>query len=73
MRTNLPKYEKASDSVRSLAEFAALANVSLATLRRLIAAGDGPPITQISPRRIGIRDSHGQAWLDARTRNSTAA
>lgn len=54
------------DPVRSLPEFAALAGISLRTLRRLIDAGDGPVITRLSPRRLGIRVSHGDAWLDSR-------
>jgi predicted DNA-binding transcriptional regulator AlpA len=54
------------DPVRSLPEFAALAGISLRTLRRLIDAGDGPVITRLSPRRLGIRVSHGDAWLDGR-------
>jgi predicted DNA-binding transcriptional regulator AlpA len=54
------------DPVRSLREFAALASISVSTLRRLINTGDGPPVTRLSPRRIGIRISHGDAWLDAR-------
>lgn len=52
--------------IRSLKEFAAQAGISMATLRRLIAAKDGPRITQLSPRRLGVRDDHGQEWLDAR-------
>jgi hypothetical protein len=54
------------DPVRSLPEFAALAGISLRTLRRLIDAGDGPIITRLSPRRLGIRVSHGDASLDSR-------
>ena len=52
--------------IRSLREFAAEIGVSVATLRRLIAAGDGPRITHISARRTGVRNDHGQEWLDAR-------
>ena len=54
--------------VQSLPEFAKRANLSVATLRRLVAAGDGPPVTRLSERRIGIRNDHGQQWLDARAR-----
>jgi hypothetical protein len=39
-------------------------------LRRLIDAGDGPVITRLSPRRLGIRVSHGDAWLDSRAGKS---
>jgi predicted DNA-binding transcriptional regulator AlpA len=54
------------DRVYSLAFIADLAGISLATLRRLIRAGDGPQLTRISERRVGIRGRHGTAWLDAR-------
>jgi predicted DNA-binding transcriptional regulator AlpA len=63
---NTPGHTVGGDSVRSLPEFAALAGISLRTLRRLIDAGDGPVITRLSPRRLGIRVSHGDAWLDSR-------
>jgi hypothetical protein len=38
------------------------------TGRRLVKAGDGPPIIAISTRRIGIRESDAAAWLAARVR-----
>jgi predicted DNA-binding transcriptional regulator AlpA len=51
------------DRVRSLAETAALLNISIATLRRMIAAGTGPRVIRLSPRRLGIRDSDREAFL----------
>jgi len=54
------------DRVYPLAYFADLAGVSLATLRRLIRAGDGPQVTRLSERRVGIRGRHGTTWLDSR-------
>ena len=56
----------ADDQVLTLSEFARLAGVSLVTLRRRITAGDGPIITRLSQRRIGVRVRHGRAWLDRR-------
>jgi hypothetical protein len=53
------------DRVRSLAETAVLLGISIATLRRMISAGTGPTVTRLSPRRLGIRDSHRAAFLDA--------
>jgi predicted DNA-binding transcriptional regulator AlpA len=55
----------ADDRVLTLAEFAEIAGISVVTLRRLIAQKRGPPITKLSPRRLGIRVRHGRAWLDA--------
>jgi hypothetical protein len=54
------------DQVLSLSEFAKVAGISVVTLRRRIIAHDGPIITRLSERRIGIRVRHGRAWLDAR-------
>lgn len=56
----------ADDQVLTLPEFAKIAGISVVTLRRRISAHDGPIITRLSERRIGIRVRHGRAWLDAR-------
>jgi hypothetical protein len=52
------------DYVRSLADTAEIANISLATLRRLIALEKGPRVTRLSARRVGVRDSDREAWLN---------
>jgi predicted DNA-binding transcriptional regulator AlpA len=54
----------AQNRVRSLRETAAMAGVSLATLRRRIADGTGPRVTRVSERRVGIRDRDREVWLD---------
>jgi hypothetical protein len=46
--------------------------MSLATLRREIAAGRGPKVTQLSARRFGVQRRHRREWLDARTTNVAA-
>jgi predicted DNA-binding transcriptional regulator AlpA len=51
------------DRVRTLAETADLLGISVPTLRRLIAAGTGPKVIRLSPRRLGIRDSDREAFL----------
>jgi hypothetical protein len=61
------------DRVMSLLEFSEVAGVSVATLRRLIKAGRGPPVTWMSSRRCGIRVHHGREWLDARISSPEAA
>ena len=55
------------DRVLTLSEFADIAGISLVTLRRLIRRGDGPAVTKLSIRRLGVRISHAMAWLDSRT------
>jgi len=57
-----------ADKVYDLPTFAVFAGISLATLRRLIRAGDGPQITGVSQRRVGVRGRHGSAWLDSRAK-----
>jgi predicted DNA-binding transcriptional regulator AlpA len=56
----------ADDRVLTLSEFAKLAGISVVTLRRRIAAHDGPIVTKLSERRLGIRLRHAREWLDAR-------
>lgn len=55
------------DRIRSLRDTATILGVSLDTLRRMIGAGKGPRVTRLSARRIGIRDSHREAWLAAQS------
>ena len=52
------------DRVRSLAETADLLNISVPTLRRMIAAGTGPSVIRVSARRLGVRDSAREAFLE---------
>jgi predicted DNA-binding transcriptional regulator AlpA len=56
------------DAVRVIDEPTAimLAGVSPRTWDRLRARGDIPPITRLSPKRIGYRVIDFKAWLDAR-------
>jgi predicted DNA-binding transcriptional regulator AlpA len=61
------------DRVRSLQETAELLGIGIATLRRMIAAGTGPTVTRLSARRLGIRDSHREAFLDAHACKTAAA
>ena len=54
------------DRVLTLSQFANNSGISLVTLRRLIARGEGPTVTKLSTRRLGIRVRHAREWLDAR-------
>jgi hypothetical protein len=62
-QTVLPSNE---DCVITLSQFASNTGISLVTLRRLIARGEGPAVTKLSARRLGIRVRHAREWLDAR-------
>ena len=62
----------APNRVRSFAETAEIIGTSISTLRRLVARGDGPKVTHLSPRREGIQDRHREEWLLSRSSTSTA-
>lgn len=61
-----------ADRVMSLPEWCDRIGVSLATGRRLIKSGDGPVVTWLSARRVGVRVSHFRDWLDSRSRQGAA-
>jgi predicted DNA-binding transcriptional regulator AlpA len=52
------------DCVRTVKETAAILGIGEPSLRVMIREGRGPQVTRLSERRIGIRDSHRQFWLD---------
>lgn len=52
------------DRINSFAEWCKRAGFSEATGRRLIASGEGPTVTWLSARRMGIRERHYLEWLD---------
>jgi predicted DNA-binding transcriptional regulator AlpA len=54
--------------VLSFKQWCELNGISLATGRRIINAGEGPVVTQLSPRRIGITVANNARWLETRAR-----
>jgi predicted DNA-binding transcriptional regulator AlpA len=56
------------DCVRTVEETAKIIGLGLPTLRSMLARGEGPKVTRLSARRIGIRDSHRDEWLEAQAR-----
>jgi predicted DNA-binding transcriptional regulator AlpA len=56
------------DRVLSFPLWCEINGFSKATGRRIIARGEGPPVLQLSPRRIGVRESDNAAWQSARAR-----
>ena len=57
------------DRVISVRQAAEKVGLSVPTFRRVIAAGEGPPLIQLSTRRLGIRESDVTKWLDHRERD----
>lgn len=58
--------------ILTLRQWAELNSLGVRTAKRIIAAGDGPKITQLSDRRIGIREDHNREWQDSRVRRDRA-
>jgi predicted DNA-binding transcriptional regulator AlpA len=71
MQTTTPQNTQ-TDRVLPLSEFAALADISMSTLSRLRAEGQGPTVTRLSARRLGVRASDAEAWLRARAQAPSA-
>lgn len=61
------------DRISSFSEWCKRAGISEATGRRILASGDGPTVTWLSARRMGIRERHYLEWLDKRTEKAAAA
>jgi hypothetical protein len=59
--------------VRSFPETAEICGISLATLRRRIAAGKGPRVTALSEKRRGVSDRDREVWLEECAGSDTAA
>src|SRR5262249_62068738 len=49
-------------------EWAQLARISMRTARRLIARGDGPVVTMLSAKRVGVSIGAHKRWLASRER-----
>jgi hypothetical protein len=55
------------DRVMNVQQWAERVGISYPTAKRLIAAGEGPAITRLSPNRLGITFGAHRAWLKDRT------
>jgi predicted DNA-binding transcriptional regulator AlpA len=67
-RHHSPVERDQRNRVLSFRAWCELNGFSEATGRRLIKSGEGPRVLQLSPRRIGIRESDNAAWQAARAR-----
>jgi len=56
------------DSVLTYREWCALSGHSERQGRRIIASGNGPVVTKLSDRRIGISRKHHREWLEKQAR-----
>ncbi len=60
------------DCVMSVQQWALRAGLSYPTAKRLIAVGQAPALTRLSPNRVGITFGAHRAWLSARTGRKVA-
>jgi hypothetical protein len=58
------------DQILSFHEWCRLNRISVRTGRRIIASGEGPMVTQLSPNRFGITVANNAAWQRTRERAS---
>lgn len=56
------------DRVLSLQQAADCVGIHFDTFYRMIGRGEGPPVAQLSTRRVGIRESKLWAWVEERER-----
>lgn len=54
--------------VLTFAEWCELNSFSLRTGRRILRSGNGPVVTQLSSRRIGVTVANDRAWKSSRER-----
>jgi predicted DNA-binding transcriptional regulator AlpA len=58
------------DCVIPVPEWCKRVGISHMTWKRMRKAGEGPKITRLSARRVGIRNRHSREWLDSRVEQS---
>jgi hypothetical protein len=64
----LEQHSAEGDKVLTFAEWCALNKIGQRTGRRIIRSGNGPVVTQLSERRIGITVGNNRRWQAARAR-----
>jgi hypothetical protein len=57
------------DKVLTFAEWCKLNRIGQRTGRRIICSGNGPVVTQLSERRIGITVGNNRRWQKSRARS----
>ena len=64
----LEQHSIEGDRVLTFAEWCALNKIGQRTGRRIIRSGNGPVVTQLSERRIGITLANNRAWQASKAR-----
>jgi hypothetical protein len=64
----LEQHSLDDDKVLTFAEWCKLNRIGQRTGRRIIRSGNGPVVTQLSARRIGITVANNRAWQASKAR-----
>jgi hypothetical protein len=64
----LERHSLDDDKVLTFAEWCKLNRIGQRTGRRIIRSGNGPVVTQLSERRIGITIANNRAWQASKAR-----
>jgi len=67
-----PLTSLADDQVLSFIEWCRLNRVSERNGRRILNGPNGPTVTMLSPRRVGVTVRANRAWQQSRTRKGAA-
>ena len=62
----------ADDQILTIDQWALLNGISRDTAMRIIKRGNGPVVTQLSTRRIGVSGEADRAWKRSRARSPAA-
>jgi hypothetical protein len=65
---SLAGFENDDNRVLSFRQWCILNGISTRTGRRLLASGNGPIVTQLSEKRIGVTVGNNRRWQEARAR-----
>ena len=65
---SLAGFENDDNRVLSFRQWCVLYGISARTGRRLLASGNGPIVTQLSEKRIGITVGNNRRWQESRER-----
>jgi hypothetical protein len=65
---SLAGFENDDNRVLSFRQWCILNGISTRTGRRILASGNGPTVTQLSDRRIGVTVGNNRRWQEARER-----
>ena len=67
---DVPLTKLADDQVLSFPEWCSLNRISERNGRRILNGPNGPTVTMLSPRRVGVRVADNRAWQQSRARGA---